>query len=77
MKAVKELYGKKPGKKIGNQFIFYILTLFLGSTTILWVKKSLLNPNEMVASSGQGIKMCKSFLDIYVQNLVFKALKMC
>ena len=34
MKAVKELYGKKKG----GQDISYILTLFLGLTTIQWVR---------------------------------------
>ena len=33
-------------KKKGGLDTFYILTLFLDSTTILWVKKSFLNPNE-------------------------------
>ena len=64
-------------KKIGGQDIFYILTLFLDSTTIQLVRKLFLNPNEMVVSPRQGVKMCYSFPGICVQNLVFKALKMC
>ena len=49
---------RRQEKKIGGQDIFYILTLFLVSTNILWVGKSFLNPNEMVASPRQGVKMC-------------------
>ena len=37
MKAVKELYERRQEKKIGGQYIFYILTLFLGSKTMQWV----------------------------------------
>ena len=40
---------RRQEKKIGGQDIFYILTLFLGSTTIQWVRKLFLNPNEMFA----------------------------
>ena len=58
MKAVKELNGNKSEKKIWGQYIFYILTLLLGSTTIQWVRKLFLNANEMSVSPGQGIKMC-------------------
>ena len=47
-------------KKKGGQDAFYILTLFLGLTTILWMRKSFLNLNEMVASPTQGVKMCES-----------------
>ena len=54
-------------KKMEGQDIFDILTLFLGSTIILWVWKSFLNPNEIVASPKHGVKMRKSFLGIYVQ----------
>ena len=50
MKAVKKLYERRQEEKIGFQDIFYILPLFLGSTTIQWVKKLFLNTNEMVAS---------------------------
>ena len=45
-------------EKIGGQDIFYSLHLFLGSTTIQWVKKFFLNKNEMIASPSQGVKMC-------------------
>ena len=65
MKALKELYERRQEKKIGGQYIFYILPLFLGSTTIQSVRKFFLNTNEMVASSSQGIKMCQLFWDIY------------
>ena len=58
MKAVKELYERRQEKKIGNKDIFYILPLFLGSTTIQWVKKLFQNTNEMVTSPSQGVKMC-------------------
>ena len=58
MKAVKELYERRQEEKIGAQDIFYILPLFLGSTTIQQVRKFLLNTNEMVASPSQGVKMC-------------------
>ena len=34
-----------------------ILSLFLGSTSILWVLKFFLKPMEMVASPRQGIKI--------------------
>ena len=57
MKAVKELY-KRRRKKIGDKDIFYILHLFLGSTTIQSVRKFFLNTNEMVKSPSQGVKMC-------------------
>ena len=33
-----------------------MLTLFLGSTTILMVRKFSLNPNEMVSFTRQGVK---------------------
>ena len=49
---------KRQEKKIGGQDIFYILALFLDSTTIQWEKKLFLNPNKMVASPIQGVKMC-------------------
>ena len=58
MKAAKELYERRQEEKIGGQDIFYILPLFLGSTTIQWVRKFFLNTNEMVASPSQGVKMC-------------------
>ena len=58
MKAVKEIYERRQEKKIGGQYIFYILTLLLGSTTLQWVGKLFPNPNEMVASPCQGVKMC-------------------
>ena len=58
MKAVKELYERRQEEKIGGQDIFYILPLFLGSTTIQWVRKFFLNTNEMVVSPSQGVKMC-------------------
>ena len=77
MKAVKEIYGKKTGKEIGYQDIFYILTIFLGSTTIQRVRKLFLDPNEMAASLRQGVKIFLSLPGIYIQNLVFEALKMC
>ena len=54
-------------KKIGGQGIFYILPLFLGSTTIQWVTKLFLNTNEMVASPSQSVKICLSFLGIHIQ----------
>ena len=77
MKAVKKIYGKKTGKEIGYQDIFYILTIFLGSTTIQRVRKLFLDPNEMAASLRQGVKIFLSLPGIYIQNLVFEALKMC
>ena len=77
MKAVKELYERRQEKKIGGEDIFYILPLFLGLTIIQCVRKLFLNTNEMVASSGQGVKMCKSFLGIYVQIWCLKPLTMC
>ena len=58
MKAVKELYAGRQEEKIEGQDIFYIFPLFLGSTTIQWVRKFFLNTNEMVASPSQGVKMC-------------------
>ena len=39
----------------------------MGSTTIHWVRKFFLNTNEMVESPSQGVKMYRSFLDVYVQ----------
>ena len=48
---------RRQEKKIGGQGIFYVLTLLLGSTTIQWVRKLFLNPNEMVASLRQGVIM--------------------
>ena len=54
----KELYERRQEEKMGGQYIFYILPLFLGSTTIQWVWKFFLNTNEMVASSSQGVKIC-------------------
>ena len=47
--------------------MFHILPLFLGSTTIQWVWKFFQNAYEMVESPSQGVKMCLSFLGIYVQ----------
>ena len=58
MKSVKELYKRRQEEKIGVQDIFYILPLFLGLTTIQWVRKFFLNTNEMIASPSQGVKMC-------------------
>ena len=58
MKAAKELYERRQEEKIGCQYIFYVLPLFLGSTIIQWVRKFFLNTNEMVASPSQGVKMC-------------------
>ena len=55
MKAVKELYEIKQEEKIGGQDIFYILLLFLGSTTIQLVRKLFPNTNEMVVSPTQGV----------------------
>ena len=66
MKAEKELYKRRQEKKLGGQDIFNILPLFLGSTTIQWVRKLFLNTNEIVASPSQGVKMFKSFLCIYM-----------
>ena len=43
---------------MGDEDIFYILPLFLGSTTIQWVRKFFLDINEMVESPSQGFKMC-------------------
>ena len=45
-------------KKIGDEDTFYILTLFLGLTINLSVRKSSLNPNVMVVSLRQGVEMC-------------------
>ena len=42
---------------IGDEDIFYILPLFLGSTTFQWVGKFYLNTNEMVVSPSQGVKI--------------------
>ena len=61
MKAVKDLYERRQEKKIGSQDVSNILSLFLGSTTILWVRKLFLNKNEMGASPRQGVKMCCRF----------------
>ena len=58
MKAVKNYMEKRQGKKIGGQDSFYILTLFLGFTTIQWARKLFLNPNEMAAPPRQGSKLC-------------------
>ena len=63
MKAAKELYERRQETKI-----YFI---FLGSTTIQWVKKLFQNTNEMVASPSQGV------LGYICPNLVFKALRMC
>ena len=49
---------------IGEKDIFFILLLFMGSTTIQWVRKFFLKTNEMVESP-----MCP--------NSVFKALTTC
>ena len=62
---------RRQEKKIGGEDIFYILTLFLGSTTIQWLRKSFLNLNEMVASPRQGVKMYKSLFGRYVHYSVF------
>ena len=51
---------RRQEKKTGSQDIFYILTLFLGSTTIQWVRKLFLNPNEIVASVSLG-QICLFF----------------
>ena len=67
MNVAKELYERRQEKRIGGEDIFYILPLFLGSTTILWVRKFFLNTNEIVASPSQGVKMYKQFLGLYVQ----------
>ena len=53
MKAVKELYERRQEKKMGGKDIVYILSLFLGSTTIQWERKFFRNTNEMVASPNQ------------------------
>ena len=58
MKAVKELYERRQAEKIRGQDNFYILPLFLGSTTIQWVKKLFLNANEMLVSPSQDVKVC-------------------
>ena len=68
MKAVNELYERKQEEKIGDQDIFYIMPLFMGSTTIQWMRKFFLNTNEMVASPSQSVKMCELFLGIYVRT---------
>ena len=49
---------KEDRKKIRNEDIFNILPLFLGSTTIQWVREFFLKTNEIVESSSQGVKMC-------------------
>ena len=72
-----ELYERRQEEKIRGDDIFYILPLFLDSTTIQWVRKTLQNTNEMVASPSQGIKMSQSFPGIYAQNLGFNPLTMC
>ena len=38
-----------------DEDVFYILLLFLDSTTIQWLKKFFLNTNEMVDSPSQGV----------------------
>ena len=38
--------------------MFYVLPLFLGSTTIQRVRELFLNLNRIVASPSQGVKMC-------------------
>ena len=52
-KDVKELYERRQEEKIESQDIFYILPLFLGSTTIQILRKFFLNTNEIVASPSQ------------------------
>ena len=56
--SCKEFYERKQEKKIGGQYIFYILPLFLGSTSIQWVRKFFLNTKETVASPSQSVKLC-------------------
>ena len=67
MKAVKEFYERRQAEKIEGQDIFYIMPLFLGSTTIQWVRKVFQNTNEMVASPSEGFNMCLSFLGVNVR----------
>ena len=67
MKAEKELSERSQEEKIGSQNIFYILPLFLGSTTIQWVMKFFLNTNEMVASLSQDVKMYLSLIGIILR----------
>ena len=65
---------------------FYIFPLFLGSTTIQWVRKFSLNTIEMVEFPSQGIKnalvvswvyMCPySAFKVLTMYLVYKALMM-
>ena len=72
MTAVKELCERRRPQQIGDKDIFYIFPLFLGSTTIHWLRKFFLNTNEMVESPSQGDKNA-----LTVSYSVFKALKMC
>ena len=65
MKVAKEFLNEA----IKGNDTFYILTLFLGSTIILWVKFS--NPNEMVASPRHGVKIYQLFSNRYVHYSVF------
>ena len=55
---------------MGDEDIFYIFPLFLGSTTIQWVRKFFLNINEMVESPSQGVKnaLIVSWVYIYISK---------
>ena len=78
MKVVKELYERRRQQQIGDEDIFYIFPLFLGSTTIQWVRKFFLNINEMVESTSQGVKNALVVSWVYMcPYLVFKALTTC
>ena len=57
---------RRQEKKIKGQDFFYILTLFLGSTTILWLRKSFLIQNEMSASLRQDVSRFGVYIYIYI-----------
>ena len=51
IKAIKELYERRQEEKVGGPVIFYILPLFLDSTTILlwcWQKKDTGNTKGLI-----------------------------
>ena len=70
MKAVRELYNRRQEEKLGGEDIFYILPLFLGSTTIQSVRKFFQNTSEMVASPSQGVKNVLVVLGYIYPNVV-------
>ena len=57
---------------------FYIFPLFLGSTTIQWVRKLSLSTIEMAESPNQGVKNALVVSWVYMcPYSVFKALTTC